>query len=208
MKKYIDLYLETYSVSEILRQYGDEINRRSLEKILKDANVYEGLNGPNYLAMKVAKQKEYMLNTYGVENWGQISGGYKIINARDKDTISYLDHEYKAYAKEVDKATKKTVKTTFGKTFPTHCFYTDILFADEEKEPNPNDVRKRSIDHKIPKIICYLNGISAEEAGNIDNVIFVLKYVNSIKGNTLHDSFIPIAQKIRKVFLDEGYSSK
>lgn len=55
--------------------------------------------------------------------------------------------------------------------------------------------------------MCYLNNIRAEEAGSKDNIVFVLKYVNSVKSNTLHESFLTIANKIRKVFIDEGFES-
>ncbi len=104
----------------------------------------------------------------------------------------------------LEKETKKNIKHI---DFPTYCYYTGIQFADEEGLVNPNDPRKRSVDHKVPVIICYLNGISVEQAGSIDNLTFVLKYVNSVKSNTEHKSFLAVAHKIRKVFINEGYKS-
>jgi hypothetical protein len=64
------------------------------------------------------------------------------------------------------------------------------------------------VDHRIPVLHCYLNGISSKDASSINNVIFILKYVNSVKAQSLEDSFISIVEKIRKVFINEGYKSK
>lgn len=202
---YIDKYLETYSVSEVMKQANDGVGRNRIVNVLKDRGIYEGLNGPNYLKKKVEKIEKILLEKYNVKNWGQTKeGGYKKHNKIPYKKISYLSDEYKDYRRLVTKETEKNLKKINP---PKYCYYTGILFADEEYIPNPNDPRKRSIDHKIPIILCYLNGMSVKEASSVDNLIFVLKYVNSVKTNTLEDSFIPIAKKIRKVFINEGYKS-
>ena len=202
--EYVNAYKECYSVSEVLRIYND-IGRDKLVKILKNYGVYEGLTGKNYLRKKAENYVLTMKSKYGVTNWGQISGGWTEQNKIPYNKIDVLDTKYKAYRIEVEKISKRTLKNLVK---PDYCEYTGILFADAEYNPNPNDPRKRSVDHKIPLIICYLNDIDSEIAGARENLVFVLRYVNSIKGNTLHDSFITIAQKIRKVFINEGFKYK
>lgn len=203
---YITNYLKTYSISQIMRESVYEgIGRERIKKILMDAGVYEGINGPNYLKHKVKKQEKLLMEKYGVINWGQTKdGGYKKQNKIPYKKISFLSEEFQEYKEKVNKKTRSNLKKV---TIPKYCYYTGILFADEEYEPNPNDPRKRSIDHRTPIIICYLNGDSVEKASCIDNIAYVLKYVNSIKQNTMEENFIHIAKKIRKVFIDEGYKS-
>jgi hypothetical protein len=202
---YINKYLETYSVTEVMKQSECGVGRNRIVKILKEHGIYEGLSGPNYLKKKVKKMEEILLERYNVKNWGQTGeGGYKQMNKIPYKKISYLTDQYKEYRLLIHKKTEKNLKKL---TPPKYCHYTGILFADEEYAPNPNDPRKRSVDHKLPIIICYLKGMSVEEASSIDNLIFVLKYVNSVKANMTEDSFIPIAEAIRKVFINEGYKS-
>jgi CxxC motif-containing protein len=205
-KKYKECYSTTQVVKSVNELYNLHLGRGAIEEYLKYIKIYEGLTGENYLKNKVEKNKKVMMERYGVENWGQTSdGGYKAQNKIPYDKIPILSKDFKRYKLEVEKVTKQNKKHIKNIDF---CFYTGIRFVDTEQEKvNPNDPRKRSIDHKIPIIICFLNNISPEIAGGIDNLIFVLKYVNSIKGNTLHESFLSIAPKIRKVFINEGYKS-
>jgi hypothetical protein len=204
----IETYKKEYSVSEVIKKCPKGIGRKRIENILKSVGIYEGINGENYLRKKVEKQEKLMMEKYGVKNWGQTKdGGYKKQNKIPYKKISFLTDEYKDYRVQVEKETEKNIKKHF-KIYPKYCFYTKILFADEEGSVNPNDPRKRSVDHRIPVLHCYLNGVSVENASHINNIVFVLRYVNSVKGQTLEDSFLPIVEKIRKVFINEGYKSK
>jgi hypothetical protein len=205
----ITLYKETYSVSQLLKEDKyKKIGRDVITKLLKDNNIFEGLNGPNYLKKKVENLEKIMIERYGIKNWGQTkSAGYVKNNKIPYKKITYLSDDYKKYRIEVNKETEKTIKNHFKK-LPKYCFYTKILFSDEEGPTNPNDPRKRSIDHRVPVLHCYLNNLSVEEAASKNNIIFILKYVNSVKGQTLEESFIPVAEKIKKVFINEGYQSK
>jgi hypothetical protein len=205
----IEIYKETYSVSEIIRRLqnaGHKIGRGVITNVLKEAGIYEGLNGENYLKHKVEKFEKLMMQRYGVVNWGQTKdGGWKPLNSVSYKKFSYIGEDYKKYADKVTKITKKNLKKTVP---PEYCFYTGIKFADATQEiVNPNDPRKRSVDHIVPILICYLNDVKEEDAGSLDNLVFVLKYVNSVKSNTLHDSFLAIAPKIRKAFINEGFES-
>ena len=120
-------YVENYSVSKIIEEINDEgfvslFTRREIEKILKESNLYEGLNGENYLKAKVKNHVKTLKERYGVENWGQMSdGGYKKANRIPYDKISFLDTEYKQYKEQVEKITKRNTKKIEK---PDYCSYT------------------------------------------------------------------------------------
>jgi hypothetical protein len=208
-QNYIDLYKETYSVSEVMRKCNDGVGRSRIVKILKDEGIYEGLSGENYLKKKVKNHEKIMLEKYGVINWGQTKeGGYRKLNKVPYKKVSYLTDDYNEYRIKVDKLTKKNIKQQYKDHLPKYCMYTGIMFADEEGPTNPNDPRKRSVDHRIPVIHCFLNKMSIEEAASVNNVVFVLKYVNSIKAQSTEESILPIMEEVRKAFIDEGFSCK
>lgn len=208
-QNYIDLYKETYSVSEIMKRCNDGVGRARIVKILKDEGIYEGLSGENYLKMKAKNHEKIMLEKYGVINWGQTKeGGWCKLNKVPYKKVSYLTDDYNEYRKKVDKLTKKNIKQCYKDDLPKYCAYTGIMFADEEGQTNPNDPRKRSVDHRIPVIHCFLKKMPIEKAANASNIVFVLKYVNSIKSQSTEESILPIMGEIRKAFINESFSCK
>jgi hypothetical protein len=89
-----------------------------------------------------------------------------------------------------------------------YCYYTGIKFADAEQQyVNPNDPRKRSLDHKIPLAICYIKGMTMDEANHPDNLCWCLKVINNIRGTSDLESFQPIAEYYRRKFIEAGYAS-
>ena len=118
--KYIEKYQDTYSVSEVLRTFNDGVGRGRIVKVLKEAGIYEGLSGPNYLKKKVENNEKIMMDKYGVINWGQTKeGGYKKQNKIPYQKISYLDDQYKEYRAAVEKETRKNIKKI---DLPKHCY--------------------------------------------------------------------------------------
>ena len=205
----IDHYTTHYSISKIIRDFTlngqDFLQRDKIEKIIKDAGVYEGMYGENYLKKKVEVTQKTLSDRYGVINPGQlVDGGWAKQNKIPYQKFHFIDNDFKIYREKVIKISKKNTSNIVP---PRFCEYTGILFADEEGPTNPNDPRKRSIDHTVPIIVCYLNNISPEYTGSIENIKFVLKFVNSVKGNSLEESFLPIALKIRKALINEGFES-
>jgi hypothetical protein len=204
---YRKIYLETYSVSEILRQCQDGVGRSKIQQYLTDIGIYEGLTGNNYLKIKAKNHEELMMAKHGVKNWGQISGGFALINDIPYDKLPF-DNEYSNYCKNVKKLTDKNVKKIKeAGVIPSYCQYSGIMFAEcERNEVNPNDWRKRSVDHIKPIISCFFDGDSIEYAAGNDNIAFVLKYINSIKGNSTLDSCKNIIQNIKERFINAGYT--
>lgn len=203
----IELYKEHYSVSEVLRQItasGQYTNRNRIEKVLKTAGIYEGINGENYLRKHQNRVKAVIKEKYGVENYGTISRGFGDSNKIPYRKVTFLTDGFQEYRLAVERLTVRNLKKV---PMPAYCEYTGIKFADEDGKANPNDPRKRSVDHKIPIVVCYLQGVSIKDAAAIENTAFVLRYVNTIKANTAYDSFVPLAQKIREAFINEGFES-
>ena len=197
----INVYSETYSVTDVLLNPTIKgIGRLRVVEVLKNANIYEGIRGKNQQVKKQEKIKNTMLSRYGVENNGQRPGqGFGVRNKIPYASVEFLDEGYKLYRKAVEHQTNKTTHTMVK---PDTCFYTGIKFADvDQVHVNPNDQRKRTIDHKVPVIIGYLQGRTVEEISSPDNITFVLRYVNTIKGNTLHENFLPIAEYIKLAFI-------
>ena len=203
-KRYIEMYQDCFSVSELLRECKDGVGRIRIVRILKNAGVFEGINGVNFSRKRVAKIKKTVQERYGVSNYSKIKSPWAEINKTPYKQVEAFAGVYTDYREKVRKYSKNQIK---GVILPNYCFYTGICFIDvEQQKVNPNDPRKRSIDHKKPIIHCFLDGDTITSAGHISNLLFVLKAVNSIKGNTQHESFLPLAEKIRKVFINEGYS--
>ena len=145
-----------------------------------------------------------MLSRYGVENAGMIKGNGWKNNHVIKNKISFID-EYRSYCEKVNNITKDNTKQLIDTGY---CYYTGIKFADRKVTPvNPNDPLKRSIDHKISKWIGFLHNIPPENIGDIGNIVYCLKYCNTMKNNMTEDSFAPYALEIRKRLINEGFES-
>jgi hypothetical protein len=198
-------YLDTYSTTKVqegVKLHFDPLMGRSpIVDYLKSVNLYEGLNGSNYLKKKVELQVKLLQEKYGVSNWGQMSdGGWKIQNKIPYKKIKMID-EIVEYKKQVEKLTYKTIKKMkkLG-NIPTHCEYTNVLFADSEGTPNPNDPRKRTVDHVVPVSHCFLLGWSPGKAASEDNIKYILRLVNTMKGNSDYTSFAPLIPVLKRAF--------
>ena len=89
-----------------------------------------------------------------------------------------------------------------------YCYHTGIRFVDAEVEfPNPNDPRKKSLDHIIPLSVCYTMGMTMDEANHPDNLCWCLRCINTIRSSTEINSFKQIAAFYRQKFIEEGYVS-
>ena len=181
-----------------------------VRELLKKEGVYDPRN-KTVMKRRTDAIAATTMERYGVVNIGCLPNAPRTLsNKIPYDKISYLTDKLKAYQKEVDFLTKKNAKKM---SKPEFCEYTGIRFADAEPGAtsitvNPNDPRKRTVDHVIPVIFAYLNKIPAERAADPSNLKFCLRYVNTIKGNTLLESFLPLAAQLREVFINEGYSHR
>jgi hypothetical protein len=63
------------------------------------------------------------------------------------------------------------------------------------------------VDHIVPVIQCYLLGWPPEKAAALDNIKFVLRFVNSMKSNTNKKDFEQFIPIIKEALLNEGCQS-
>jgi hypothetical protein len=205
-------YLETYSTSEVIVKVNEKfktdppIGRTPIANYLNEIGIYEGVSGENQNKFKKKKYLKTMTDRYGVINPGQFleKHGYTKYNHVPYKKITMITEGFKAYKKAVAILTRKNASKI---TPPDYCEYTGIKFNDCYGITNPNDPCKRSIDHKIAILTCYLNDVSVEKCAHIDNLAFVLRYVNTVKSNTDYDGFLHVAIKLRKLFKDAGNES-
>lgn len=207
-KEVIDQYINNeLSIDELGAWCNEKFytNQNAHYKLLKPWLSERGIYRGNSITTKrrTKKIQETTLQNHGT----LVVSHYRIdSNKIIYKKVPYLDIGYKKYYDAVTKETKKSLKE---KEIKQYCEYTGIKFGDANGEMiNPNDPVKRSVDHKIPIIWGYLNNIPINIIGGKENLAYVLKYVNTVKGNTLYESFIPLAIKIRKIFKDEGYESR
>ena len=201
----VEEYKQSYSISEIIRNNKfTEGSRRHIEVILKKEGIYEGVGGKSAL-YKQKKIRNTMRSRYGVNNIGQMPGmGWNLRNNIEKSPIIFLE-EMKIYCDLVDTITKKNKKLMISTPY---CYYTGIQFVDEVKDKvNPNDQLKRTVDHKISKWVGFICNILPEDIASIGNLVYCLKYCNSLKNNMSEEMFLPFAQKIRELLINEGYKS-
>lgn len=196
----IQYYKETYSVSDILfrLKLGTSNSiRNHIVDVLKDEGIYQGVGGLSALH-KQKKIQKTMMEKYGVINIGQIYGWKN--NDAPKTELKFIQ-DFRAYSDRVGKITlvekKKLIQTDY-------CYYTGIKFTDGV---NPNDPLRRSVDHKVSLWKGYIGGISENIIGSASNLVFCLKYCNTMKSNMSVIEFTPFAKHLREKMIDEGFKS-
>ena len=177
-------YMSGCSIHSLCKKY--EVGRLFIERCIINTGV--SLRGFEYddnsREFKQKQMRDTLMERYGVINYGQLENhGYSGLNS-----IPYVQptffNDFSVYRKKIEMLTQKIVRRlkVEGK-LPTRCSVTGIEFADRAGKVNPNDFRKRSADHIKSILYCYTHKISVEEAANINNITFMLKYCNTVKGN-------------------------
>lgn len=198
--------LSAWAISEhiptISKQFGVSTGR--LRQFLKDSGVYNA-KSKAISDHRQAGIKKTMLAKYGVENNSSLrTAEIKAWNSIPKTELHYIE-DLNNYRKQVYFYTKQMTRKLVK---PKYCYYTGIEFIDELlNTPNPNDYLKRCVDHKISVVYGYHFNISPEELSNPSNIVFCLRYINTIKGNSNADdpAFLKICSNIRERLIDEGH---
>ena len=185
-------YQNGISISDLEKQY--EVNRRLVERciihfggtlrgLLQDFNSRQILNN---------KRKNTLQQNYGVTNAGQLENSPIKIANKIPYTTPEFKRDYNDYRRNAERLTKRYLKQCKTQNLlPTHCEYTGFKFADTERNPiNPNDWFKRSLDHRLSIWHCYLYDQPVEQACSPSNLVFCLKYINTVKGNIPEEYFV------------------
>lgn len=200
----VELYKQSYSISNVISTLELSSGaRRHIETLLKAEGMYEGIGGKSAL-YKVKRAQDTFKARYGVINPGQLPGGGWKHNKVPKTQINFIT-DFKIYSDQVDIITQRNIKKMLPVEF---CYYTGIRFIDSYQDViNPNDLLKRSCDHRISKWIGYMMDILPDNIGDISNLCYCLRYCNTLKSNMSEDQFRPLAAIIRERFINEGFES-
>lgn len=177
-------YISGCSITYLCTKYN--VGRHLITRCISNSGT--ALRGFKYddnsREFKQSQMKKTLYERYGVINYGQLDNqGYSGLN-NIPYTIPKFIQPFNIYRDEVQVLTRKLVNNLKQRgKLPSTCSVTGIEFADCKGKVNPNDFRKRSVDHCNSILCCFLNGVPPYEVANINNITFMLKYCNTIKGN-------------------------
>lgn len=180
-------YLDGYSISALVRKYS--VSRCTAQNIITESgHSLRGFNHTKESAAFVAKEiSKTVMKNHGVKNIGMLkNSGFTVANKIEYNKPAFYE-EFLVYKDEVGKQTRRNVNK-MGE-LPTHCYITGLEFADTQGAANPNDFFKRTVDHKKSVLECFIDGDTVEETAAEKNIIFILRYINNVKGNQNIDTF-------------------
>lgn len=176
---------------------------RHVANLLKEEGIYQGVGGLS-AKYKAERIKQTVQKKYGVDNISKLEGYGWVGNKHDKTEVLWTIEKQK-YFDEVDRITTINKKKMI---LSKYCHYTGIRFVDDITDKiNPNDLLKRTVDHKTSKMVGFLLGIPAEEIADVGNLVYCLRCCNTWKNIMTEEQFKPFAEKIRERFIDEGHES-
>jgi hypothetical protein len=195
------------SISDLEKFY--KINRKFIETcIVQLGGTLRGVMQDNKSRhLRTSKRTETLKKRYGVINTGQLENSPIKLANKIPYVVPKFWSDLNDYRKDVERATRRFVRQCKIKNkLPTHCEYTGIKFADAENKPtNPNDWFKRTVDHRVNVLHCYLNNWTVEQASDPSNLIFCLRYINSTKGTISESEFIEkYVPKLKYLLLNEN----
>jgi hypothetical protein len=194
-------YEETPSVKFLHEKY--EIGDKALRIFLKSRGVYKGIGDRSLQTYRNDKAKTSLQQKYGVSNNGQ---RYEHIEKlKERNSIPFVDLPFKeelaSYRNRVERITKRNKKYI---TNTEYCYYTGIKMKEHEG-CNPNDQLLKTVDHKMAIVHGFMLGIDPEIIGGVSNLVYCLRYVNSLKGNKSADEMEIISKYIRGSLINAGY---
>ena len=192
-------YMSGVSLFELCNTY--DVPRTRLEKILVDDGLALRTTKGCHTKRSRDKAKATYLLRYGVDNIAKLDSvktHLKKINQENKeswqgkreimdwivgksphpsDRIKFDDYRDRCWS--ITYTSKKEM------IVPTSCYYTDISFNTEKF----NVWNSASIDHKMSILKGFEEGLSPDVIGNISNLTYCLRLVNSLKKEKTEEEF-------------------
>jgi hypothetical protein len=183
-----------------LIKYGNE-NYNNIEKTKKFWRDVE----KTYITNVVNRNKSTKLINHGNENY---NNSIKMINTKLEKYGFYFVNGNKAYdtkvkngiiktgdilkdwqfyRREVARFTRKNKKNLYENWDGNDYYYNELI-----KEYLSHTHTHRfypTIDHKISVYFGFMNNISAEEIGSLDNLCITKRFINSMKGKLIENNF-------------------
>jgi hypothetical protein len=135
----------------------------------------------------IEKHKETCLKKYGVDNFNKTRRFRRYMESIGKWVSLKTLTKFEKYRRAVNKETRKNKKNLFA-LWNGLCYYTNkkLITLNEWKEMNTNLSPSRNslhptIDHKVSIINGFVNNISPEIIGGMDNLCICARYVNTKK---------------------------
>lgn len=132
----------------------------------------------------IEKYKETCLKKYGVDNFNKTRKFRKYMESIGKWVSLKTLTKFEKYRRAVNKETRKNKKNLFA-LWNGLCYYTNkkLITLNEWREMNNNLSPSRNslhptIDHKISIVHGFVNSISPEIIGGLDNLCICARYVN------------------------------
>ena len=202
-KCYIEVkekYLSGIGLSALCKEY--DLPRKRIEKVLSADGVSLRTVKNCHNEISKNKAKNTFLTKYGVDNVAKLDSmkdHLREINKQNKDVwqgkcellmwvrgrgvhpkdkINFK--EYKALCLSMTNNNKSKMIDT------SSCFYTNIKFNDRKY----NSWNSKSIDHKISILGGFQLGMTPDEIGDVNNLVYCLRLVNSVKRELSSEEFV------------------
>jgi hypothetical protein len=202
----IELFVEKYwSVQDIAGKFGT--THLSIANFLKSNGIeYDRDVILSRRVYAVARSKETFIKKYGVDNpsknsdikdkvkttcinkYGSTNGGWSIdsqvkhfIMGKTPDPNNKED--YDAYVDKVSRLTKINRKSV---PYSGWCYYSG---AEVNLGKHWNHPFRATLDHKIPVLIGFAQGIPPEQIASINNLVWCCKLLNVYKGSMTEEQF-------------------
>ena len=137
-------------------------------------------------------RKETCLNKYGVDNVSKSNDIYeKIINSKIQSGLivpDFMLSDWNIYKRKVRKETNKYKKILYENWDGVDYYDNELIKG--YLSYNHTHRFYPTIDHKISVYFGFINNISVEEIGNIDNLCITKRYINSMKNMLIEEEFI------------------
>lgn len=198
----------------------------------KVSMLQKGLwSDPIYRSVIVKKQKEGVVSKYGVDNVAKVTAIYdrikRSIEARfGVKNISQSDYmrkimvekglwisdtqksSWELYLRNVRRITRKYVSHLFNawKFTGGLCYYTQIPLIDAAGNVI-DKLHAPSVDHKVSIVHGFLNGVSAEIIGGVENLCICSLSVNSYKRGMTEKEYLGSDKELKYLKSDKASKS-
>lgn len=201
--KLIEVYgVDSYSKTENFKKDIYDKKDMIIEKIRQTfLERYDVLNSSQLESTKLKKllrkseideiKKQTCLEKYGVDNVSKVD----YIKKKRKDTMidngsiiaDYLLSDFEVYKRKVKSITRKNKKNLY-ENWDGNDYYDNELIKGYLSHTHTHRFYP-TIDHKISVYFGFMNNISPEEIGSLENLCITKRFINSMKGKLVEENF-------------------
>lgn len=191
-KKVIETNMNTYGCESTLSLPG--VSEARNKALLENADTINEKrkkwweNNKNSLKVKESRSKT-MISKYGVENLfstPEMQDSIREVNYKSGYWIPLEQKsEWAQYCFKVKKETEKHIEELFS-TWGGKCYYFDYILTTGKSNSAPLSI---TIDHKVSKKWGFINNISPEIIGRLENLCICSRIINCAKNHLTEEEF-------------------